>query len=277
MLEESYGVSLSASPEFNFLLDPFSRQIAYLGLHEVGQMMIDRGTAAMACTVFAVPHEGSWVVGRNFDLEGGKIFDEEKILKWVFPDKGFAFVSVIWAGMVGGVTGVNENGVYISINAAGSSDFARFGTPSSLVLLKALQFSRTADDARKIIEDSKMFITDIFVVADSHSPYLFRIEKSPRRFYTLKETQPTIITNHLMGATWGSDETNEFRKRESTTLYREARGRALLRDVEAANPQSLEKYVLSMLRDKNDREGNPLPLGNRQAIDALIAAHSVMY
>src|SRR5262245_814082 len=158
MLEEAYGVSLSASREFNFLLDPFSRQIAYHGLHEVGQLMIDRGVDAMGCTVFAIPHKGSWVIGRNFDFEGGKIFDDEKILKWVFPDKGFAFVSVTWAGMVGAVTGVNENGVYISINAAGSTDFGRFGTPSTLILVKALQFSRTADEARKIIENSKMFI-----------------------------------------------------------------------------------------------------------------------
>src|SRR4030095_13542233 len=123
----------------------------------------------------------------------------------------------------------------------------------------------------------KIFSTDIFVVADSRSPYLFRIEKSPRRFYTLKETQPTVVTNHLIGDTWGSDETNEFRKRESTTLYREARGRTLLRNVEATNPRNLEEYVLSMLRDKKDREGNPIPLGNRQAIDALIATHSVVY
>src|SRR4030095_6382870 len=77
MLEESYGVSLSASPEFNFLLDPFSRQIPYHGLHEVGQLMIDRGLEAMGCTVFAIPHEGSWVLGRNFDFEGGKILDRK--------------------------------------------------------------------------------------------------------------------------------------------------------------------------------------------------------
>lgn len=275
MLKESYGVSLSASPEFNFLLDPFSRQIAYHGLHEVGQMMIDRGVEAMGCTVFAIPYEGSWVIGRNFDFEGGKIFDDQKILKWVFPDKGFPFVAVTWAGMVGAVTGVNENGVYISINAAGSTDFARFGTPSTLVLLKALQFSRTADEARKIIEDSKMFITDIFVVADPRS--LFRIEKSPRRFYTLSETRPTVITNHLIGEKWISDQTNEFRKRESTTLSRETRGRVLLSNMASSGPHGIEDDVLSMLRDKNDKEGNPLHLGNRQGIDALIAAHSVIY
>ena len=63
------------------------------------------------------------IIGRNFDFEGGRIFDDEKILKWVFPSNGIPFVSVIWAGMVGAVTGVNASGVYISINAAGTVCF----------------------------------------------------------------------------------------------------------------------------------------------------------
>lgn len=218
MLEELYGVSQSASHDFDFLADRFTRQIAYHGLHEVGQWMIDNAQP-FGCTVFAVPFQNSWVIGRNFDFNAGRVFDEEKVMKWVFPTEGFAFVSVIWSGMVGVVTGVNENGVYISINAAGTKDFSRYGTPSTLVILKALQFSRTAMEAKSVIESAQMFITDIFVVADSTGQF-FRIEKSPKRVHSIPVTHATVITNHLTHEDFATDSVNRSRMERGTTLER---------------------------------------------------------
>jgi len=91
MLEEMYGVSKSTSTDFDFLLDRFTRQIAYHGLHEVGQLAVDQGSDSMGCTVVALPHKRNWIIGRNFDFEGGRIFDSEKIMKWVFPERGYSF------------------------------------------------------------------------------------------------------------------------------------------------------------------------------------------
>ncbi len=48
--EEMYGVSLSAPREYDFLADGFTRQIAYHGLHEVGQLLVDKG-GGFACTL----------------------------------------------------------------------------------------------------------------------------------------------------------------------------------------------------------------------------------
>jgi len=279
MLDEMQGVAEFASPEFDSWADGFTRQVGYHGLHEVGQMMVDRGGEGMGCTVFALPYGNSWIVGRNFDFEGGRIFDEQKIVKWVFPDQGNAFVSVIWAGMVGAVTGVNDQGVYISINAAGSSHRRRYGTPTTLVLLKALQFASTAEEARDIIERETVFITDIFVVADSKSKVAWRIEKSPDQTRYLEIVKPTVVTNHLIHADWQNDEVNDFRKRELTTLAREARGEALLKTLPKSfkNARQADETVLKFLRDKGEKNGRPLHLGNRGAIDALIATHSVIY
>ncbi len=276
MLEEMYGVSLSTSHEFDTLSDRFSRQIAYHGLHEVGQMLIDNDIATMGCTVFAIPNGHSWMIGRNFDFEAGRIFDEEKIMKWVFPDQGNAFLSVIWAGMVGVVTGVNEKGVYISLNAAASDDSKRLGTPSTLVILKALQFANNAEEAKKIIEDASMFITDIFIVGDK-SQHLYRIEKSPQKFESIELKEASVITNHLIGKTWTNDKTNERRKREITTLTRSERGELLLKGLQKENSQDLTHTMLSFLRDKRDAQANLYSFGNHNAIDSLVATHSVIY
>ena len=280
MVQEMYGTSLSASDEFDYLADPFSRQIAYHGIHEIGQMMVDQGSDDMGCTVVAVPFKNSWILGRNFDFEGGRIFDREKIVKWVFPENKNAYVSVIWAGMVGAVTAVNEKGIYISLNAAGSRDFRRFGTPSTLVLAKALREANTATEAIKIITEATMFITDIFVLEDSKSGELYRIEKSPLHTEVIRLKDRSIVTNHLISDNWKEDAINIYRKNELTSGFREARGVELLNSLkltpETTAPE-LETKILSILRDKGFSNGKSLDLGNRRAIDSLIAAHSVVY
>jgi hypothetical protein len=247
-------------------------------------MLVDQGGEDMGCTVVATPWQDHWVLGRNFDFEGGRIFDTEKIVKWVFPDQGHAFVSVIWAGMVGAVTGVNDQGLYISINAAGSKDHRRIGMPSTLVLLKVLQNASNAEEAIKILKEEQMFITDIFVLLDSKSNKLYRIEKSPRQTAVIPLEGPSVVTNHLVDERWKNDATNTYRRENLTTLYRENRGKLLLANLQTQkiqNSQDMEKAILQIIRDKGTDDGSlagkPLHLGNRRAIDALIAAHSVIY
>lgn len=279
-LEEMYGVSLSAPKDFDDLADGFTRQVAYHALHEVGQLLVDQGADAMGCTVAAFPFRGSWVAGRNFDFEGGEIFDREKIVKWVFPDKGNSYVSVIWAGMVGAVTGVNQNGLYISMNAAGSQDYSRIGMPSTLVLTKALQFSNSAEEALEVFRRERMFITDIFVMVDAKSARAFKIEKSPERTIIIELKEPTIVANHLTSQEFASDPINLFRKTELTSDYRQQRGMELfetLKPMAATSPTDAQELALRIMRDKSERGGHPLHLHNRRAIDALIATHAVIY
>jgi len=277
-LLEMYGTSKSAPPKYDYLVDAFTRQVAYHGLHEVGQMMVDQGFEAMGCTVVAAKRGKNWILGRNFDFEGGRIFDREKIIKWVFPERGNAFVSIIWAGMVGAVTGVNEKGVYISINAAGSQDFARVGNPSTLVLLEVLQSANTSAEAAEILRNAPMFITDIFVVND-RSGNLLVVEKSPKKFSTTTLTRNAVITNHLTSEAFKGDPTNEHRKNELTSVARFERGQKLVEKIQPGfDQQQAVHAVLAILRDKGTgADGRPLNLGHRRAIDALIATHSVVY
>ena len=278
-LEEMYGVSLNAPTEGDFLADGFTRQISYHGLHEVGQMLVDQGVP-FACTAVAAQYKDSWIIGRNFDFEGGEVFDREKLMKWVFPDKGNPYVSVIWAGMVGATTGVNANGLFISLNAAGSDDFARIGTPSTLVITKALQYANNVEEALQIFRDSPMFITDIFLVADAKSKRVFRIEKSPGRTVIDELKKSSIVANHLDSEAFKADKTNAFREQELTSTFRQTRGLELLEKLKPEEAKSRDEAVLrvlEILRDKGEVNGVPLELNNRRAIDALIAAHSVVF
>ncbi|MCJ8276015.1 MAG: hypothetical protein HRT44_12115, partial [Bdellovibrionales bacterium] len=107
---EMYGVTLSTPLDRLFFSTIYTRQLAYHGVHDMGQMMIDNGLVLGACTQLAVPKKQGWLIGRNFDFEAGPIFDEDKVMKWVFPDKGEPYVSVLFSGMVGVITGINIHG-----------------------------------------------------------------------------------------------------------------------------------------------------------------------
>lgn len=278
-LEEMYGVSLNAPTEGDFLADGFTRQISYHGLHEVGQMLVDQGVQ-FACTAILTRYQNNWLVGRNFDFEGGAVFDREKLMKWVFPDKGNAYLSVIWAGMVGATTGVNEHGLYISLNAAGSDEHARIGTPSTLVITKALQYANNAEEALQIFRDERMFITDIFILVDAPSKRAFRIEKSPAKTVVTEITEAAVVANHLDSDPFKADKTNAFREAELTSSYRQTRGLDLLKKLKPEQAKShrlAAETILEILRDKGEENNTPLHLNNRRAIDALIAAHSVIF
>ncbi len=268
-LNEMYGVSLHGSKQNRFFASPYTRQIAYHGIHDMGQMMIDHGLVMGACTQIARPIEKGWLIGRNFDFEGGRVFDEDKILKWVFPEQGHAFVSVIFSGMVGVISGVNEQGVYVAINAAGSEDFTRLGTPTSLLALKALQFSKTAAEAIQILEKAHPLITDIFVIAD-RGPRLFIVEKTPERTRVIEKKTDTVVTNHLQHPDFSSDKTNQKRISNNTTLRRFQKAKELLPSAQS------ELDLLKILRDKFTFNDN-IVFGHRNSIDALIASHSLVY
>jgi predicted choloylglycine hydrolase len=280
--DEMYGVAQSAPHEEDTLADPFTRQIAYHGVHEIGQMFVDFDRQDFGCTAIGVPWRSGWLVGRNFDFEAVRLLDTEKLAKWEFPDAGggHAYLSVTWAGMVGAVTGVNEKGVYVSINAAGTADFRRHGTPTTLVALKALQEADTAHDAVRIIEAATTFISDIFVVADRTPGELYVVEKTPKRVAARRIDATLAVTNHMTAPEFRDDPINEYRMREQTTVMRLERAEELVRRWRAdahQTPRDAAAAMTDMLRDKRGVGGKVLHLGHRNALDALIATHSVVY
>ncbi len=272
-LKEMYGVSHYAPEKYDYLADRFTRQIAYHGLHEVGQMFVDNDQADM-CYATIIPGNNSWYVGRNFDFDIDGVFDREKILKWVYPENGIPFLSIIWAGMVGVVTGVNEQGLFVSLNAAGSEDFARVGTPTTIVVKNILQHADSLEKAISMLKESQVFITDIFILADRKTQRIAIVEKSPERFHLRMVKGPEVVSNHLMGDVWSGDETNINRKNNFTSLTRYQRGIELQKETAGLSP--LEAGLM-FLRDKKLPNGAAGYPGNRGAIDSLIASQSVIY
>ena len=81
-----------------------------------------------------------------------------------------------------------------------------------------------------------------------------------------------VVTNHFEGP--AAEDGRNVRVRESTsTLPRRKRGEELLSRLE---PPLLARDAVNLLRDRRGSGGQKLQLGDRRAIDALIATHGVV-
>src|SRR5438132_896179 len=126
--------------------------------------------ASGGCTAFAAAGaataNGHVLVGRNFDFEGPEIFDREKAILFFKPKGKIAFASVAWVGMSGVVTGLNAEGIYVSVNAARMDDKGAEGMPVQILMRQMMEEARSIDDVVKLVKATPVMVPDFYLVAD---------------------------------------------------------------------------------------------------------------
>jgi len=266
--EEIFGLSEAAVdlyPEFG---PRYHRILNYHAAHDIGHWVYDK--PVIGCTAFAVTGD-TLLVGRNFDFEAGRVFDENKIIARFRPTRGYAFLSVAWPGMAGVVTGINERRIFCSLNGAHSADKDNIGTPVSLVIRQVLQYAGSLDEAIRILEEATVFVSDSFLVADGGAGTAAVVEKSPART-AVRRMQNRILlqANHFECPEFAADEGNQEYMDVGTSLSRHGRLAELIR------ADLTPEQAVAILRDTRGAEGESLALGNRGAINPCIATHSVV-
>jgi len=249
----------------------YARFLSYLALHDLAQTI--EHSPLIACSGFAVTGSqsasGGTIVGRNFDFEAGRIFDEEKSVTVVTPEKGFKHASVAWPGMNGVVTGINEKRVWVSVNAARSDHELSRGVPVSLGIRQVLEAAATADEAVRILEKMETRVADLYLVADPHTAYV--VEKTPVRAFTRGMLQDRIIvTNHFTEPALRAEARNLKLERATTSIDRGLRMEQLVHgQSKARTPLDAQ----AILRDRKTPFGGEYVTGDRHAIDGYIATH----
>jgi len=254
----------------------YHRILNYHAAHDISHWVWDK--PVVGCNALAAAGEwtpdGHLVVGRNFDFEAGRLFDTHKIIGLYRPESGHAFLSVAWPGMAGAVTGINEQRLFCSINGAHSADRGRIGTPASLVVRQVLQYAGTLEEAVAIIREAQVFVADSYLLADGKSGRAVVVEKTPARS-GVREMEDGLLlqSNHFLSEELADDAGNLEYMEVGTSL---ARGRRLEELARGARGELSPRRVVEVLRDRRAAGGGELCSGNRAAINAMIATHSVV-
>lgn len=236
------------------------------------------GSPLIGCTTFTFDHEatedGSGLLARAFDFEVDDIFDRRKAVFLVRENGKIPFASVAWPGLVGVVSGMNLEGVAVVVHGGRAREPRAVGEPVVHALRRVLSEAHTTEDAARLLAQNSPMVSHIVIVTDAHG-HSATIERAPGEHDSVRFLPPrAATTNHFESAL--RDDPKNLRVREHTsTLPRRARGDALMTELPPGTHVTV-KDAARFLRDRNAADGSPLPLGDRRAINALIATHGVI-
>ena len=273
---EIYGVSLAASDKYGYIGTPYQRILNYHAAHDIGHAL--QSMALVGCTSFgtwdARSKDSAFIIGRNFDFYVGDKFAEDKIVAFIKPDSGYGFMTVTWGGFTGAVSGMNERGLTVTINAAKTDLPPGSATPVSLVAREILQYAGNIEEAVKIARSRTMFVSESFLVGSAADNKAVVVEKTPTALDVYDPQQNYIVcANHFQSRELGALPSNQQQIRESASEYRYQRVMELLDQT----PRNTVPETIKILRDTKGLAGADIGLGNEKAINQLIAHHSIVF
>lgn len=274
--KEIYGISQSASPQFNWIGGNYTRLMNYHAAHDIGHAL--QNLMLVGCTSFGAwgdkTADGSMLIGRNFDFWVGDKFAENKIVAFYNPDKGHKFAFITWGGFTGVVSGMNEKGLTVTINAARSDIPGGAATPVSLVAREVLQYAANIDEAIAIAKQREMFVSESFLVGSAADGKAVVIEKTPTELDIYDPARDNIqCTNHYQAKAFDQQELNLEQKERSASVYRYKR----LQELMAGNYPLTPQKMADILRDRKGLGNADIGNGNEKAVNQLIAHHSVIF
>ena len=266
---------VDSTPDPNrWMMPTYTRKLYLHALHDIGQALVD--SPLVACTGFLAKGEatadGHLMLARNFDFEGGRQFDDEKVVAVRRPVDGLASVSVAFAGMVGVVSGINEAHIAVALQAAGSDAQIRMSEPMTLVLREVMEDASSLDQVQQILTRRKGFATELVLAADGRTGEAALFEVTPEAVARIDVDDMLGVSNHLRSEIFASDAENARRQEEQTTGQRLARMEELLAEHHGNLDLNL---AVQILRDRRGPGDTVLPRGHRWAINADIATHAV--
>jgi hypothetical protein len=274
--EEIYGISLWCTHEFDAIGTPYERQLNYHAAHDIGHTMQEY--MLVGCSSFAAwggcSADSTLIVGRNFDFWVGDDFARNKEVAFYSPDKGYKFASVTWPGMIGVLSGMNERGLTVTINAAKGAPPTASAMPISLLAREILQYAATIDEAVEIALSRQTFVSESLLIGSAIDGRAAIIEKSPHKmalFSTDKEY--LICTNHYQSAEFADDKYNIENIATSDSPWRFKRIDELISEAGTINPRG----AATILRDTLGVGGEVLPTDDPRRINQPFAHHSVIF
>jgi hypothetical protein len=169
---------------------------------------------------------------------------------------------------------MNLEGVAIVVHGGRAREPQAIGEPVVHALRRVLSEAHDTEDAARLLAERAPMVSHIVIVTDSHG-HSAAIERAPGAKDSVRVLPSrAATTNHFESAL--KDDPKNLRVRAKTsTLPRRARADRLLADLPQDSPIT-PLGAATLLRDHQAADGSALPLGDRRAINALIATHGVV-
>ena len=274
---EIYGISKYGADNSDLFGSNYLKALFLHSAHDIGHAFQD--LALVGCSSFAVWGEntpdGNLIIARNFDFYAGDDFSEDKLISFIQPEKGYKYMSVSWAGMIGVMSGMNEKGLTVTINA-GKSDIPMVAkTPISLVTREIIQYASTIEEAIAISKKREVFVSESILVGSAIDNKAVLIEMSPDNFgvFELENTSILICSNHFQSDAYKNDDNNNKAIAESHSKYRFDRMNELLSEENKITPE----IAAAILRNKEGLQNQKIGYGNEKALNQLLAHHGIVF
>ncbi len=274
---ELYGLSLADSHDFDDLADPYELQLNLHAAHDIGHAMQDY--MLVGCSSFVLngnkTKDSTLLFGRNFDFYCGDDFAKTKVLSICKPDSGYAFASVTWGGMLGVLSGMNEKGLAVCINASKLDIPKSVAMPISMLVRHILIHCKSIDEAYAEAKKMKTFVAENIVIASAYDNDMAIIEKSPEEIelYRSPNKDMLLCTNHFQSEKFMHNERNLMNINQTDTKYRIE---LLAEHLEKKDKFNAED-AMAVLLNPFGKGGENIGMGNEMAINQLIAHHSVVF
>jgi predicted choloylglycine hydrolase len=274
---EIYGVSQYTSPNFDNIAPRYLRSLYLHGAHDIGHALQD--LALVGCSSFAAWGEksadGNLILGRNFDFYVNDAFAENKTVAFINPKEGYPFMMVTWPGMIGAVSGMNKEGLTVTINASKSKIPLIAKTPISILTREILQHAKNIDEAVSIVKKRTVFVSESIMVGSAQDNKAVLIEVSPEKIavFDAPNSNQLICSNHFQSDTFKNDERNQLQIANSHSKYRFDR----MQELFAENPKINPEIAAEILRNKEGLHNINLGYGNEKALNQLMAHHGIIF
>ena len=292
--QEIKAMSASCTHEFDEFGSPYERQMQYHSAHDIGHVMQDY--MLVGCTSFAVwgreSADSSLLMARNFDFYMGEEFAKNKLVLFEKPDSGYAYVSVTWPGMLGVVSGMNTQGLAVTINASKLEVPSSSATPISILVKSILQYASNIEEAETIAASFKTFVCESILVGSANDGRAVIIEKTPSAmgiyspdgdYASSRMTAASsggasavtriICTNHYQSDRFRDAPVNVENIRVSDSGYRYRRVQQLLDSLGSIDYLK----AAAVLRDIRGVDGEDVGYCNDLSINQMLAMHSVIF
>ncbi|MGZ3687147.1 MAG: C45 family autoproteolytic acyltransferase/hydrolase [Bdellovibrionota bacterium] len=220
--------------------------------------------------------DGHVLLARAFDFEAPQLFDLDKAVYFVKRDGMIPFASVAWPGLIGVYSGMNREGVAVVVHGGRARAPVTKGDPVVFTLREVLEKAHDTNEAIQIMAKQHVMVSHIVILADAKGHFAVVERAANEKDFVRDHWQDPnriAVTNHFEGP-FKDDPRNLTVRKTTTTIARRARLDEMLGTVgdhEADVPRAV-----SMLRDHQCAGGEKCGLGDRRAIDPMIANHGIV-